>query len=91
MGEITFEQVKPLIEQMPLDERERLREWLDRSTEARDVLESAPSSWGEQLVALVNQFDLTAEDEMDIPDPEAWVRERRRTQTERRNPGWGGQ
>ncbi len=89
MSDITFEQVKPLIEQMPSGERDRLRSWLDNFTGNREIALPQESTWGEQLVALVNQFDLDEADQMDISDPEAWVRERRRTKAERRNPDWG--
>ena len=80
MADITFEQVKVLVEQMPSTELERLRTWLNTRTDEHE-------SWGEQLVRMVNEFDLDKADEMDIPDPEAWVREYRCTQTQKRNPG----
>ena len=91
MSNVTFEQVKPLIEQMPSDEVERLREWLNNSTTDQTVPASNSMTWGERLVALVNQFDLGVGDQMEITDPETWVRERRSGQTRKRNPGWGAE
>ncbi len=91
MADITFEQVKILIEQMPSVEVERLREWLNSAESEQSMAQSNDTSWGQHLVALVNQFDLDKGDQMDISDPEAWVREHRRTQTQRRNPGWGAE
>ena len=91
MTDITFEQVKALIEQMPSSEVERLRTWLNNPATESTPPEEDTRTWGERLVALVNQFDLDDADQMDIPDPEAWVREQRRVQTEKRNLGWGGE
>ena len=90
MADVTFEQVKPLVEQMPSAERERLRAWLSSPTERTETAIGSPT-WGERLVALVNEFDLGEADQMDIADPEEWVCEQRRTQTEKRNPGWGAE
>ncbi len=90
MADLTFEQIKILVEQMPPTEIARLRTWINNLTEP--VPTSTPgTTWGERLVALVNEFDLDESDQMDIPDPEAWVREHRRAQSQQRNPGWGSE
>jgi len=91
MSNVTFEQVKPLIEQMPSAEVERLRAWLNSSTTDQTNSASDSMTWGERLVALVNQFDLGEGDQMEITDPETWVRERRTGQTQKRNAGWGAE
>lgn len=70
MADVTFEQIKDLIAQMPSTEVELLRDWLNNPTEKSQT-------WDERLVALVNEFDLDEADRMDIVDPEAWVRQRR--------------
>jgi hypothetical protein len=83
MADITFEHVKPLIEQMPSEEIERLRAWLNNDATEVPKSENDGLTWGERLVAMVNQFELTDEDQMDIDDPEAWVREYRRSGAKR--------
>ena len=88
MADVTFEQIKGLIEQMPSTDVDRLRDWLNESMETV-AKTSHDSTWGEKLVALVNQFDLDESDLGDTTDPEAWVREHRRTKSQRRNPDWG--
>lgn len=89
MVDLTFEQVKPLIEQMPSSEVERLRTWLNAPAVKQPVPESDSRTWGERLVAMVQAFDLDAVGQgWDNEDPEAWVREHRRTQANKRNPGW---
>jgi hypothetical protein len=87
MSDASLEQVKQLIEQLLPDEVERLRAWLNTSIEK----ESQPDtqSWGERLANLIENFPLEEGDQIDIDDPEAWIRERRRTKTNKRNPGWG--
>ena len=88
MADVTFEQVKSLVEQMPSAEVNRLRDWLNTSTPTSDS-ELHTGTWGERLVALVNQFELDEEDLAERSDPETWVRDYRRTKTQQRNPGWG--
>jgi len=83
MSDVTVEQVQHLIEQLPPDQIEQLRTWLNTPQESRHP------TWGESLVALVKAFPLEEADKMAIDDPETWVREHRRTKTSRRNPGWG--
>ncbi len=97
MADLTFEQVKPLIEQMieqmSSTEVERLRVWLNSPETVQPTPESTAQrglSWGESLVALVREFDLDATGPgWDNEDPETWVRKHRRAETARRNPDWG--
>lgn len=91
MSNATFEEVKHMIEQMPPDEVERLRVWLNAPATKTHRGDSEDLTWGERLVALVSEFPVDAADEMVKDDPETWVREHRRTSTSRRNPGWGDQ
>jgi hypothetical protein len=87
---ITFEHIKLLVEMMPPTEQDRLRQWLENSPHTQpSPPPSSPLTWGQQLVGLVEQFPLEEDNSTDRPDPEEWVREHRRTQTPRRNPGWG--
>ena len=87
MSDVSFEQVKHMVEQLPPDEVERLRVWLN--VPPISAQEANTPSWGETLADLIENFPLGDDDQMAIDDPEAWVRERRRTKTGRRNPGWG--
>ncbi len=89
MSDATFEQVKQLIEQLQPDEVERLRAWLNAPLSKAQMNQAQHPTWGESLVKLVKEFPFEEADEMAIDDPEAWVRERRRTKTSKRNPGWG--
>ena len=94
MTDLTFDQVKPLIEQiieqLPSSELNRLRDWINSAEADQPIPESDSLSWGERLVALVNTFDLdTTGLGWNNEDPEIWVSKQRRTQTSRRNPGWG--
>ena len=91
MADITFEQIRPLVEHMPSAEVERLRMWLDNPMAEPEPPVSDNLTWGQRLVALVDQFNLDEADQMNIDDPEAWVREYRRSKTQRRNPGWGAE
>jgi hypothetical protein len=90
MADLTFEQVKVLVEHMPVAEQKRLRDWLN--TPNREKSEQGVDqnmTWGERLVAKVMQFELDEADQFNIGDVDEWLRERRHTQTNRRNPGWG--
>jgi hypothetical protein len=89
MSDVTFEQVKKMIEQMSPDEVEQLRAWLNAPASKPQVTNHEDSTWGANLVRLVQEFPLQEADQMDIEHPEAWVREHRRTKTSKRNPGWG--
>ena len=89
MSDATLEQVKHMIEQLSPNEVERLRGWLNTSSITVTEVESQSETWGQRLAALIESFPLEEADQMAINDPEAWVRERRRTKTHRRNPGWG--
>ena len=89
MSDATLEQVKQMIEQLPSDEVERLRMWLNKPTSDMAEPDTQPVTWGQRVAALIENFPLDEGDQMAIDDPEAWVRERRRTRTHRRNPGWG--
>ena len=91
MADLTFEQIRPLVEHLPPAEVERLRKWLDDQTAEVEATPTEGLTWGQRLVEMVNQFDLGEADQMDIDDPEAWVREYRRTKTQKRNPGWGAE
>lgn len=89
MSDATFEQVKQMIEQLPPDEVERPRVWLlSTATEKPDEPDTPLATWGQRVAALIENFP-QEEDQMAIGDPEAWTHERRRTKTQRRNPGWG--
>ena len=89
MSDATFEQVKHMIEQLPPDEIERLRVWLNAPASREIEPDAHPATWGERLATLIEDVPLEKGDQMVVDDPEAWVRERRRTRTHRRNPGWG--
>lgn len=92
MSDAAFDQVKRMIEQLPTHDIERLRVWLNttRSEPDHPSTEMDARTWGEQLVELVNTFDLDITGlGWDNQDPEIWVRNHRQTQTSRRNPGWG--
>jgi len=86
MTDITFEQIQRDIEQLEPDDVERLRDWLNARTSHTNS-----SAWGEKLVTLVNEFPLEETDQFPTDDPESWVREYRRTQTNRRIAPWGDQ
>ena len=89
MSDATFEQVKQMIEQLPADDVERLRVWLNTPISAGAGPDKRPIIWGQRLAALIENFPLEEGDQMATDNPEEWVRERRRTKTHRRNPGWG--
>lgn len=97
MADVTFEQIKELIKQMSPEELEKLRRYVEsiESEQPDNPVDETPSAdtnkgtWGKDLVAMVEQFHLGEEDQWPSDDPEEWVREYRRTQTSRRNPGWG--
>jgi hypothetical protein len=100
MADVTFEQVKALIEQLPSEELERLRAYLNSVAEGKqsDPVTTTTSStdanigtWGQRLVAIVEQFNFEADDQWKTDDPEEWVREYRRKQSSRRNEGWGAE
>jgi hypothetical protein len=89
MSDATFEQVKQMIEQLPTDDIERLRVWLNTPMSGEAEPDKRPMTWGQRLTALIENFPLEEGDQIAIDNPEEWVRERRRTKTHRRNPGWG--
>jgi hypothetical protein len=91
MADITFEQIKVLVEQMPSEELERLREWINKPTESSPAPQPDTKTgiWGKDLVEMVRQFPLEETDQWPSDHPESWVREYRRTRTSKRNPGWG--
>ena len=100
MADLTFDQIKPLLEQlidqMPSAEVDRLRMWLNSESTLHTTPITPASnsenemSWGESVVALVHEFNLdTTGLGWDDKDPETWVREHRQSQVSRRNPGWG--
>src|SRR5688572_22048972 len=100
MADVTFEQVKALVEQMPSEELERIRTYLDSVADSKKstyLASTSPTSdattqtWGQRLVAIVEQFNFEETDQWETDDPEVWVREYRRTQTTRRNKGWGAE
>ncbi len=45
--------------------------------------------WGKNLIALLDQLDLSAWESENIDDPVEWVRQRRQEQARRRNLDWG--
>jgi hypothetical protein len=89
MSDATFEQVKQMITQLEPDEVERLRAWLNTPMSNHAEPDTQSMTWGQQLARLIENFPVEEGDQMGTDDPEAWVRERRRTKTHRRNPGWG--
>jgi hypothetical protein len=89
MSDTAIDQVKQLIEQLPADDVERLRVWLSTLAPRGVGPDKQPITWGQRLAVLIENFPVEEGDQMATDNPEAWVRERRRTKTHRRNPGWG--
>jgi len=51
----------------------------------------ASSTWGAEVVALLDRLDLTDWERMDIPDVGEWVRQLRRQESERHEQYWKGE
>ncbi len=54
----------------------------------KESVESQSGHWGAEVVALLNQLDLSEWEQMDMPDVAAWVREQRRKQSDRHAHNW---
>ncbi len=51
---------------------------------------TSPGEWGADVVALLDQLDLSDWEQMDIPDVGEWVRRLRRQESERHEQDWKG-
>jgi hypothetical protein len=54
------------------------------------VVNASAGRWGAEVIALLDQLDLTDWEQMDIPDVGAWVHQLRRHESERHEKAWQG-
>ena len=63
----------------------------DMSTGQQSATSAPVGTWGAEVVALLNQLDLTEWEQMDIPDVGNWVHQLRHQESGRFNQHWTGE
>ncbi|MHB8628817.1 MAG: hypothetical protein ACYDBJ_18270 [Aggregatilineales bacterium] len=89
-----LEDIMPLALNLSARDRLKLVEQLvssvehEMGTDQPRAANATPGHWGAEVIALLDQLDLSEWQQMDIPDVGEWVHQLRHEESEHHRPSW---